>query len=156
MRLCGSFHRRLSYNWAKYKDAQGMQVSGIWKLLKATSERAPNGARAGAETEGTGQIPERRSGARFWIYAPVLIYGRAIDSEPFHESTEALRVNAGGGLITLTIPVQRGQQLWLINKANQKERECLVVAERSRYLGRTAVVIGFQELAPDFWSAPSC
>ena len=154
MRLCGSFHRRLSYNWAKYKDAQGMQVSGIWKFLKATSERAPNGARAGAETEGTGQIPERRSGARFWIYAPGLIYGRAIDSEPFHESTEALRVNAGGGLITLTIPVQRGQQLWLINKANQKERECLVVAERSRYLGRTAVVIGFQEPAPDFWSEP--
>ena len=97
------------------------------------------------------QRSERRHGERQWIYQPVLVYGRTIESEPFHEGTEALRVNAGGGLITLTTPVQRGQRLLLINKANQKEHECLVVVERSRYLQRTAVVIAFHQPVADFW-----
>jgi hypothetical protein len=103
---------------------------------------------------------ERRHGARLWVNLPVLVYGRTIESEPFHEGTEALRVNAGGGLITLTSPVRCGQRLILINKVNHKEHECHVVAERSKYLQRTAVVIGFQEPVPDFWTgsddADSC
>jgi hypothetical protein len=100
----------------------------------------------------TEPVTERRRSDRLWAYLPVLVYGQTIEREPFHEGTEALRVNAGGGLITLTTPVQCGQRLLLINKANQKEHECLVVAERSRYLQRTAIVIRFQEPAPDFWS----
>jgi hypothetical protein len=95
---------------------------------------------------------ERRHGERQWVYLPVLVYGRTIESEPFHEGTEALRVNAGGGLITLTSPVRCGQRLLLINKVNQKEHECHVVAERSKYLQRTAVVVGFEEPASDFWT----
>jgi hypothetical protein len=98
------------------------------------------------------QPSERRHGARLWVNLPVLVYGRTIESEPFHEGTEALRVNAGGGLITLTSPVRCGQRLILINKVNHKEHECHVVAERSKYLQRTAVVIGFQEPVPDFWT----
>jgi hypothetical protein len=96
---------------------------------------------------------ERRHGERLWVNLPVLVYGRTIESEPFHEGTEALRVNAGGGLITLTSPVRCGQRLILINKVNHKEHECHVVAERSKYLQRTAVVIGFQEPVPDFWTS---
>jgi hypothetical protein len=98
------------------------------------------------------QPSERRHGERLWVFQPVLVYGRTIESEPFHEGTEALRVNAGGGLITLTSPVRCGQRLILINKVNHKEHECHVVAERSKYLQRTAVVIGFQEPVPDFWT----
>ena len=98
------------------------------------------------------QPSERRHGERLWVQLPVLVYGRTIESEPFHEGTEALRVNAGGGLITLTSPVRCGQRLILINKVNHKEHECHVVAERSKYLQRTAVVIGFQEPVPDFWT----
>lgn len=115
------------------------------------AERQSATARAEAREENK-QILERRQGERLWVYLPVLVYGRTIESEPFHEGTEALRVNAGGGLITLTTPVQRGQRLLLINKENQKEHECVVMAERSRYLQRTAVVIGFQEPVHDFWS----
>jgi hypothetical protein len=125
-------------------------VSRIWDLLKE-AERQSATACAEAREENK-QILERRQGERLWVYLPVLVYGRTIESEPFHEGTEALRVNAGGGLITLTTPVQRGQRLLLINKENQKEHECVVVAERSRYLQRTAVVIGFQEPVHDFWS----
>jgi hypothetical protein len=121
-------------------------------LLKEAEEYLPTGAHGDSAPKNSNETPERRRGDRLWIYLPVLVYGRTIESEPFHEGTEALRANAGGGLITLTMPVRCGQRLLLINKVNQKEHECRVVAERWRYLERTAVVIAFQEPVPDFWS----
>jgi hypothetical protein len=127
-------------------------VSRIWNLLKEAEDYLTTGAHGDSIHKSSNQTPERRRGDRLWMYLPVLVYGRTIESEPFHEGTEALRANAGGGLITLTTPVRCGQRLLLINKVNQKEHECHVVAERSKYLERTAVVIAFQEPVPDFWS----
>jgi len=127
-------------------------VSGIWNFLKEAEEQPLAGAHDEAVHKDENPNPERRRSRRLWLYLPVLVYGRTIESEPFHEGTEALRVNAGGGLITLTTPVRCGQRLLLINKVNQKEHECHVVAERSKYLERSAVIIGFQEPVPDFWS----
>jgi hypothetical protein len=120
-------------------------------LLKEAELQAAALSRSEVVHDTAEQISERRHGDRVWVYLPVLVYGRTIESEPFHEGTEALRVNAGGGLITLTSPVTRGQRILLINKVNQKEHECHVVAERSKYLQRTAVVIGFLTPLPDFW-----
>jgi hypothetical protein len=83
----------------------------------------------------------------------VLIYGSTDRDEPFHEQTEALRVNAGGGLITLTTAVQDGNALLLINKVNLKEQKCHVVGHRGSYLNRSAVGFEFSESVPDFWDA---
>ncbi|MGA2899581.1 MAG: hypothetical protein ABSF40_05050 [Candidatus Acidiferrales bacterium] len=127
-------------------------MSGIWNFLKEGEEPISASAHDGVVSKDRDGLPERRRSDRLWVYLPVLVYGRTVESEPFHEGTEALRVNAGGGLITLTTPVRCGQRLLLINKVNQKEHECHVVAERSKYLERTAVVVGFQEPVPDFWS----
>jgi hypothetical protein len=126
-------------------------VSGIWNSLNEAEVRHKENTRDETVHEDGTRIPERRGSGRVWVYLPVLVYGRTIESDAFHEGTEALRVNAGGGLITLTTPVRCGQRLLLINKVNQKEQECHVVAERSKYLERTAVVIGFREPVPDFW-----
>ena len=126
-------------------------MSKIWNFLHDPEEPA-NLAGEHDDLSTLVRVDERRRGERKWVYLPVLVYGRTIESEPFHEGTEALRVNAGGGLITLTSPVRCGQRLILINKVNHKEHECHVVAERSKYLQRTAIVIGFQEPVPDFWS----
>jgi hypothetical protein len=70
---------------------------------------------------------------------------------PFHEPTEALRVNANGGLITLTNAVRLGHPLLLINKVNHKEQKCYVVGRRGSYLNRSAVGFEFSEPIPDFW-----
>ena len=125
-------------------------MSRLWDSLKKVEQ---------CETEYTDRsvygerdlVPEHRCGERVWLYSPVLVYGHTTENEPFHEGTEGLHVNAGGGLITLTTSVKKGQRLLLINKLNQKERECRVVCERSKYLHRVAVAIGFFEPAPDFW-----
>jgi hypothetical protein len=116
-------------------------------------ERRENGW-VGVEPAGIGRHPaaDRRCAPRVWLYSSVLIYGHTVENEPFHEGTEALRVNAGGGLITLTTPVSEGQMLVLINKVNGKEEVCRVVSLRSAHLNRVAVVVGFPGLVPDFWT----
>ena len=96
-------------------------------------------------------IPERRSTKRLWVYAPVLVYGYGGADEPFHEGTEALYVNARGGLITLKTAVTPGQTLLLINNANLKEQKCSVVRQNSTYLNRAAIVVEFPQPVPDFW-----
>ena len=94
---------------------------------------------------------DRRSSKRFWAFEPVLVYGRAAADDPFHEGTEALHVNARGGLITLSTAVSPGQTLLLINKANLKEQKCSVVRQESSYLNRTAVIVEFPQPVADFW-----
>jgi hypothetical protein len=96
-------------------------------------------------------IPERRSTERFLANAPLLVYGYGATDDPFHEGTEALYVNARGGLITLTTAVNPGQTLLLINKVNLKEEKCTVVRRASTYLNRTAIAVEFPQPVPDFW-----
>jgi hypothetical protein len=95
-------------------------------------------------------IPERRSTKRVWAYAPILVYGYALD-EPFHEGTEALHVNARGGLITLSTTVSPGQALLLMNKINLKEQLCSVLRQESAYMNRVAIVVAFPQTVSDFW-----
>ena len=100
-------------------------------------------------------IPDRRSTKRVWAYASVLVYGYGAPESPFHEGTEALCVNARGGLITLSTTVSPGQMLLLMNKVYLKEQSCSVVRQQSTYLNRTAVVVKFPEPVPDFWDTSS-
>ena len=81
----------------------------------------------------------------------MLVYGRTTEDQPFHESTEALRVNSSGGLITLTTAVGCGRSFLLINKVNHKEQKCHVVGYRGSYLSRSAVGFEFEEPVTDFW-----
>ena len=96
-------------------------------------------------------IRDRRSTKRFLPNTPVLVYGYGATDDPFHERTEALSVNAGGGLITLVTAVSSGQTLLLINEVNQKEEKCTVVREVSTHLDRIQIVVKFPQPAPDFW-----
>ena len=96
-------------------------------------------------------IRDRRSTKRFLANTPVLVYGYGTTDEPFHERTEALSVNAGGGLITLATAVNSGQTLLLINEVNQKEEKCTVIRQVSTYLDRTDIVVKFPQPVPDFW-----
>ncbi len=123
-------------------------MSRIWDSLKDVESR--EGTNRGIPNA-TQPTPERRCAPRSWTFSPVLVYGYTPENEPFHEGTEALHVNAGGGLITLTSGVAEGQTLILINKKNEKEEKCRVVCRRSGYLHRTAVAVKFLEPSPDFW-----
>jgi hypothetical protein len=121
-------------------------MSKIWDSLTAVERLTTNSSRSRSRS-----VAERRSGPRLWVNAPLLVYGRTTDDKPFHEPTEALRVNASGGLITLRTAVSPGHSFLLFNKINNKEQKCHVVGHRGSYLNRSAVGIEFSEPAPDFW-----
>jgi len=123
-------------------------MSRIWDSLKAL-ERGNGGS---SEKHEDSTPPDRRCSPRVWAYAPVLVYGHTTRNEPFHEPTEALRVNARGGLLTLTTAVDPDQPILLINRLN-KERRCRLVGYRGTYLGRSAIGFEFLESVPGFWEA---
>lgn len=123
-------------------------MSKIWNTLRTLEQE-----KGGAPRRKLDPIIDRRDGPRLWAYAPVLVYGHTTGNEPFHEPTEALRVNARGGLITLTTAVKLGNAIVLINKANEKEQKCRLVGYRGTYLGRSAIGFEFFERAPGFWDA---
>lgn len=121
-------------------------MSRIWDSLRAVERQA------NAPSERSlNPVVDRRCGPRRWANAPLFVYGRTSDDEPFHESTEALHVNATGGLITLTAALRPGQLLLLVNKVNLKEKKCHVVGRRGSYLKRSAMGFEFSEPVPDFW-----
>jgi hypothetical protein len=123
-------------------------MSKIWDSLTSVEQHSPGSSRRGADS-----VSDRRIGPRFWAYAPVLVYGRTTEGQPFHEPTEALRVNASGGVITLTTAVIPGHCFLLINKVNHREQKCHVVGRRGSYLNRSAVGFELSEPDSDFWDA---
>lgn len=126
-------------------------MSKIWDSLQDVEEHQnKNNYNKGAQNDWD-SIPDRRSTKRLWAYAPVLVYGYGTAENPFHEGTEALHVNARGGLITLSTPVNPGQTLLLINKVNLKEQRCSVVRQESSYLTRAAIIVVFPQPVADFW-----
>jgi hypothetical protein len=126
-------------------------MSKIWQALRE-AERLRN-ERLSEEVldNPLGVIPDRRSTKRFLANTPVLVYGYGATDDPFHERTEALSVNASGGLITLTSAVNPGQTLLLINEANLKEERCTVVRQVSTHLNRIDIAVKFWQPVPDFW-----
>jgi hypothetical protein len=127
-------------------------VSRLWDSLKKAEQY--EAAVADRYAQGNSDlVAERRCSERLWLYSPLLVYGHTTENEPFHEGTEGLHVNAGGGLITLITSVTKGQRLLLINKLNQQEQECRVVCERSKHFTRAAVAVEFLRPVPHFWTA---
>jgi hypothetical protein len=128
-------------------------MSKIWDLLQDVERHASYKDHKDAERNQCAPVTDRRSTERVWTYTPVLVYGYAVVDDPFHEGTEALQVNARGGLITLSTAVEPGQTLLLINNVNQREQTCSVVRQVSPYLDRTAIVVKFPHPVPDFWDS---
>ena len=128
-----------------------MGISKIWEALREAARLKKQRVEVEGIENYLDAIRDRRSTKRVLANTPVLVYGYGTTDEPFNERTEALSVNAGGGLITLTTAVNPGQTLLLINEVNQKEEKCTVIREVSTCLGRTDIVVKFSQPVPDFW-----
>jgi hypothetical protein len=126
-------------------------MSKIWEALRQ-AERLKK-ERVGKEGlhNHLDAILDRRSTNRLLANTPVFVYGYGATNDPFHERTQALSVNAGGGLVTLTSAVNPGQTLLLINETNMKEEKCTVIRLVSTHLNRTGIVVKFPRPVPDFW-----
>jgi hypothetical protein len=88
---------------------------------------------------------------RVTIAIRILVYGKKKNGEPFQEETHSLVVNAHGGLIRLSVPVDLGQKLLLTNpKITQEVLATVAYLGRTEY-GQTEVGVGFLEPSPWFW-----
>jgi hypothetical protein len=126
-------------------------MSKIWDALREAARLKNQLVSKEGLQDQRGAIPERRSTKRSLADTPVLVYGYGAADDPFYERTEALSVNAGGGLITLTTAVNPGQTLLLINETNLREEKCTVVRQVSTYLNRTGIAVKFPQPVADFW-----
>ena len=128
-------------------------MSKIWKALREAERLKKQRVEEERIENYWDTILDRRSTKRFLANAPVLVYGYGTTEGPFHELTEALSVNAGGGLITLATAVNAGQTLLLINEANLKEEKCTVIRRVFSCLNSAGIIVKFAQPVPDFWSA---
>jgi hypothetical protein len=129
-------------------------MSKIWDALREAQRLRKQRAEEEDLENYWGTISDRRSTKRFLANAPVLVYGYGTTEDPFHELTEALSVNAGGGLINLATAVNAGQTLLLINEANLKEEKCTVIRQVfSRRFNSAGIIVKFAQPVPDFWRA---
>ena len=82
---------------------------------------------------------------------PVLVYGRGVDEEPFHEETSVRVLNLRAGLITLATRVEPGQQLILLNVATEGDQRCRVAFVGNQHLGRSMIGIQFTQPPWELW-----
>jgi hypothetical protein len=97
-----------------------------------------------------GKESARRRSQRLLLQVTVFIRGGDKGAE-FTEETRTLVVNAHGGLLTLTAPVQKGQTLHMKNKATGEEQACTVAYAGNPTNGVAQVGLEFVEPRPDFW-----
>ena len=130
-------------------------MSRIFDALKtAQASRSKTGMQAGSIL-GLMESPERRESPRVEINVELTVYGRTAGGPPFYEAASAIRGNANGGLLLLTIPVTEGQDLLLINNQVAREQICRVLEFRVRDAHTSEVSVAFPEANAEFWNMPA-
>jgi hypothetical protein len=126
-------------------------MSKIWNALRELQRLKSGRVPTDAPLDLHQPLVDRRSTKRFLANVPVMVYGYLTTDDPFHEQAEALSVNAGGGIITLSTEVSPGQPLLLVHELNLKEQKCTVVRQIFNGVHATGIVVRFPEPIPDFW-----
>jgi len=93
---------------------------------------------------------ERRRSQRVQLIIPVIVRGKARGAE-FEENASTISVNANGCLLGLRRPVQRGQEVYLVNPQTVEELPCRVIYVGPREKGKSEVGLEFVEASPLFW-----
>jgi hypothetical protein len=128
-------------------------MSRIFEALKHAHWVRDGKATAESPAEGTTEIPNRRRSRRWSLDVPVYVYGHGPGKEPFHEEAHTLNVSANGGLLLLSVPVQKGQTLLLTNQLTEQEQDCEVVYLGTRHTRTVETGIAFPRTNLKFWQA---
>jgi hypothetical protein len=130
-------------------------MSRIFDALKKAQRALEAKFQPKVPVQGGAENPDRRRSRRLPLDISVYVYGHGPDKEPFYEEAHTLRVNANGGLLLLSVPVDKGQKLLLTNLLTQKEQDCRVVFLGTRRSRTVEAGVEFPITNPDFWNLPS-
>jgi hypothetical protein len=130
-------------------------MSRIFEALKHA--QLVRGGKAATETptEEVSEPTDRRRSRRWSLDVAVYVYGHGPGKEPFHEEAHTLNVNANGGLLLLSVPVQKGQKLMLTNQRTQQDQDCRVVFLGTRHSRTVETGVEFPRTNLDFWQIQS-
>jgi hypothetical protein len=131
------------------------KMSRIFKALKHAQSVRAGKTPAEPPVSDVVEIPERRRSRRWAMDISVYVYGHGPGKEPFHEEAHTLSVNANGGLLLLSVPVQQGQTLLLTNQRTQQEQDCRVVFLGTKHSRTVETGVAFPRTNPDFWQSHS-
>jgi len=129
-------------------------MSRIFDALKSAQESRTKTGLWADKLLGLLEQPDRRESPRVDINVELTVYGRTPGGPPFYETATAVKANANGGLLLLTIPVVEGQDLLLINNHISREQLCSVVDFRVQDSQTCEVSVVFPAANPDFWKIP--
>jgi hypothetical protein len=94
---------------------------------------------------------KRRRSRRIRARIRVVVRVQSRNKETVCEETDALVVNAHGGLVLLATSVARDQFVTVINAKTNQELLARVTGTGQRFMGKAQVGIEFIRPAPDFW-----
>jgi hypothetical protein len=126
-------------------------MSRIFDALKNVQEARTKTGEWADKLLGMMEPLDRRESPRVEINVELTVYGRTAGGPPFYEAAMAVKGNANGGLLLMTIPVVEGQDLLLINNRISREQLCRVAEFRVRDSQTCEVSVIFPAANPDFW-----
>jgi hypothetical protein len=85
------------------------------------------------------------------LNVPVVVYGCGQNGEIFHEDTGFRMRSAASGTLDLTVEVEPGQELILMDLDSEQEQRCRVASVRSTPAGTWLARIQFAGPAEKFW-----
>jgi hypothetical protein len=98
--------------------------------------------------DGSKESAKRRSQR---LLLQVTVFIRREEPAEFTEETRTLVVNAHGALVTLAASIQKGQTLYMKNKATGEEQACRVAYAGAQRDGVAQAGLEFIQPAPEFW-----
>jgi hypothetical protein len=128
-------------------------MSRIFEALKHAQLFREGRAPAESSAERAAEPTDRRRSRRWSLDVAVYVYGYGPGKEPFHEEAHTLNVSDNGGLLLLSVPVQKGQQLLLTNQLTQQDQDCQVVYLGTRHSRTVETGVAFPRTNPEFWQA---
>lgn len=126
-------------------------MSRIYDAIRNARESRSRRGLDLSDALGEMNLPERRVTPRTELDLDLTVYGRSACEAAFYEQARAMSGNANGGVFLLTVPVQEGQDLLLINNGTSKEQICNVVSVRIQDIQTSEVSVSFPVPNADFW-----
>lgn len=93
----------------------------------------------------------RRRSQRALMRIPVRVSGESANGAGFVEKTHTLSISAHGALVVVSVPVNRGQRIILLNLQTGAALECVVVNVDRTAGGSTEAGVEFTLPHPNFW-----
>ncbi len=97
----------------------------------------------------------RRRSQRLKARVPIEVRSQTVEKHTASEKTEALIINAHGGLILLSMKVAPDQLVTVVNLNTGDELLSRITSLGPSFMGKTEVGVEFIKPSPDFWGVPS-